>query len=65
MMTKTLQTISKDWAKLANVLAMPRSEIDYQQRLTLLNELLDESLYGNLQSIIYNLLNLLNFISFY
>ncbi len=42
MMTETLQTISKDWAKLANVLAMPQSEIEYQQRLTLLNELLDE-----------------------
>ena len=42
MMTQTLQRISNDWAKIANVLAMPRSEIDYQQRLTLLNELLDE-----------------------
>ena len=42
MITENLQVISKDWAKLANVLAMPRSEIDYQQRLTLLNELLDE-----------------------
>jgi len=42
MMTEILQTILKDWVKLANVLAMPRSEIDYQQRLTLLNELLDE-----------------------
>jgi HTH-type transcriptional regulator/antitoxin HigA len=42
MMTENLQIISKDWAKLANVLAMPHSEIGYQQRLTLLNELLDE-----------------------
>lgn len=42
MITENLQVISKNWAKLANVLAIPRSEIDYQQRLMFLNELLDE-----------------------
>ncbi len=42
MMTNTAHAIAQNWQPLAPVLSVPYTEEDYQKRLTLLNELIDE-----------------------